>query len=54
MKFEVALGLIRHILTLVGGYYVASGKLDPTSADTIIGAVTALVGTGWSIKHKIK
>jgi hypothetical protein len=54
MKFEVALGLIRHVLTLVGGYYVASGKLDPTSADTIVGAVTALVGTGWSIKHKIK
>lgn len=54
MKFEVALGLLRHILTLVGGYYVASGKLDPTNADTIVGAVTTLIGTGWSIKHKIK
>jgi len=54
MNFEIALGLLRHVLTLVGGYYVASGKLDPSSADTIIGAVTSLVGAGWSIKHKIK
>jgi hypothetical protein len=54
MKFEVALGLLRHLLTLVGGYYVASGKLDASNAETIIGAVTSLVGAGWSIKHKIK
>jgi hypothetical protein len=54
MNFEIALGLLRHILTLVGGYYVAQGKLDPTDSSTIVGAVTSLVGAGWSIKHKIK
>ena len=54
MNLEIALGLLRHVLTLVGGYYVASGKLDASNAETIIGAVTSLVGAGWSIKHKIK
>ena len=54
MNIEVILGLVRHLLTLVGGYYVASGKLDPANASTIVGAVTSLVGAGWSIKHKIK
>ena len=54
MNLEIVLGLVRHLLTLVGGYYVASGKLDPTNVDTIVGAVTSLVGAGWSIKHKIK
>ena len=54
MNLEIVLGLVRHLLTLVGGYYVASGKLDPANANTIVGAVTSLVGAGWSIKHKIK
>jgi hypothetical protein len=53
MNFEVVLGLVRHFLTLVGGYYVAQGKLDPANASTIVGAVTSLVGAGWSIKHKL-
>ena len=53
MNIEVVLGLLRHILTLVGGYYVAQGKLDPANASTIVGAVTSLVGAGWSVKHKI-
>ena len=54
MNFEIITAVVRHLLTLVGGYYVASGKLDASNADTIIGAVTSLVGAGWSIKHKIK
>ena len=53
MKLEVILGLVRHLLTLVGGYYVAQGKLDPENASTIVGAVTTLVGAGWSVKHKL-
>lgn len=53
MNFEIILGLVRHVLTLVGGYYVAQGKLDPANASTIVGAVTTLVGAGWSVKHKM-
>jgi len=52
MKMDIILGLIRHALTIVGGYYVARGKLDQGSADTIIGAASALIGVGWSIANK--
>jgi hypothetical protein len=54
MKVEVILGLLRHVLTLVGGYYVASGKADPSSVDTIIGGICGIVGAGWSIQSKRK
>ena len=54
MQFDVAMGLLRHVLTLVGGYYVASGKADPASVDTLVGAVLGLAGAGWSVYHKVK
>ena len=53
MNFDIAMGLLRHILTIVGGYYVAQGKLDATSASTIIGGISALAGTAWSVQHKV-
>lgn len=43
------LGIIRHILTFGAGFLVASGKLDISGADTIIGAALALVGSVWSV-----
>ena len=52
MKADIILGLIRHVLTLLGGYYVARGALDQGTADTAVGAITALVGIGWSIHDK--
>ena len=51
---EVILGILRHILTIAGGYLVATGKLDPESSTTIIGSLTALAGIGLSIKHKVE
>ena len=51
---EVILGVFRHILTIAGGYMVATGKLDPESTNTIIGSLTALAGIGLSVKHKVK
>jgi flagellar motor component MotA len=54
MNNEILIGVFRHLLTIFGGYLVSSGKLDPSSADTIVGAVTALAGVGLSIKHKLK
>lgn len=53
MKIDIILGLVRHILTLVGGYYVARGKIDQSSVDTVIGAVSGLAGVVWSVQHKV-
>lgn len=43
------LGIIRHILTFGSGFLIAKGKLDITGAETIIGAVLALIGGVWSV-----
>ena len=46
------LGVARHILTLAGGFLVAQGTLDASSAETLIGAGVAIVGVAWSIFEK--
>jgi hypothetical protein len=48
----MVLGLVRHVLTLVGGYLAAKGLLDPANVDTVVGAVLAIAGAGWSVKAK--
>lgn len=45
---QATLGAIRHILTLVGGWLIASGWLDPNMLDQVVGAVMALFGFVWS------
>lgn len=46
------LGLVRHGLTLAGGYLVSKGHLDIEAAETISGALLAIIGSLWSIKSK--
>ncbi len=41
-------GAIRHILTVVGGFLVARGKLDPGAVESIVGVVMAVIGFAWS------
>ena len=52
MNTAMILGLVRHGLTLAGGYLVAKGHLDAGSVDTVVGAVITLIGAGWSIQSK--
>lgn len=42
------LGLLRHILTIIGGYYLAKGSVDADQLEQLIGGVVALAGFGWS------
>ena len=53
MNAEILFGLVRHVLTLVGGYYVSKGQIDQSSVDTVIGALTGIAGVAWSVKHKL-
>lgn len=50
---DVLLGIFRHVLTIIGGYLVAAGKIDADSTNTLIGGLTAIAGVGLSIKHKL-
>lgn len=52
MTRDMWLGLARHLLTVLGGYFVAKGSIDSATADTIIGASIALGGAAWSVVDK--
>jgi hypothetical protein len=45
-------GLIRHVLTFVGGIAVAKGFFDESSINEVIGAVMTIIGTVWSVASK--
>ena len=52
MNSAVIFGLVRHVLTLAGGYLVAKGHVDPEQVETLIGALVTLIGGVWSITSK--
>lgn len=51
---EQVLGIIRHILTFVGGIAIANGLVDAAIIETVIGSVATLTGAIWSIVAKNK
>jgi len=54
MKQEQIMGIIRHVLTFVGGIVVAKGFADETFVMELTGGIITLVGGIWSIVSKIK
>jgi hypothetical protein len=45
---EQFLGVVRHILTFVGGILVMRGQLDTLGQEQLIGSVMTLAGVVWS------
>jgi hypothetical protein len=41
---EQILGLIRHVVTFVGGVLVARGKVDPAQLETVVGIIATVAG----------
>jgi hypothetical protein len=54
MSKEQILGIARHILTFVGGFFVVKGYFDESLLNELIGGALALAGTIWSIVNKNK
>lgn len=54
MNAEIIGGIVRHALTSVGGYFVATGAFDAGMMETAIGAIVTLVGIGWSVWIKAR
>ena len=48
------MGVIRHILTTVGGGLVVSGALSGDELNQAIGAIVTLAGIAWSVISKRK
>ncbi len=51
---EIVFGLVRHVLTAAGVYFVNEGQLEMTQAETLVGAVMTIAGVAWSIWQKKK
>lgn len=52
MKKEQVLGIVRHVLTFLGGVLALQGKIDQEIIDQLLGGVTTIVGVMWSIFSK--
>jgi fumarate reductase subunit D len=52
MNGEIWGALVRQVLTLLGGFFVAKGYVDGDSVSAIAGAASTLASTGWSIANK--
>ena len=49
MSQEQVLGIVRHLLTTVGGIIVSKGITDEGTMTAIVGGLVAVVGVVWSI-----
>ena len=54
MNKEQKLGVIRHMLTFVGGILLAKGLVDESLLTDMIASIMVLVGGVWSIVSKAK
>ena len=49
---EQTLGLIRHVLTFVGGILVTKGLIDDATSLEVVGGIVTIVGAVWSVFSK--
>ena len=54
MTRDMWLGLARHALTALGGFFVARGAIDADTMNAAVGAAITLGGAAWSIADKRK
>ncbi len=54
MNKDTILGIVRHVLTGVGGILVTRGYTDTAALETAVGGLIALAGFIWSILAKRK
>ncbi len=52
MSKDIWLGLARHLLTALGGIFVARGYIDANTAEAAVGAAITLGGVAWSVADK--
>lgn len=50
----MTIGILRHLLTIMGGLAVSKGYLTSDLLDTIIGALLSLAGVGMSVVDKVQ
>ena len=54
MNQEQKLGLVRHVLTFVGGILLTKGLVDESLMSDLVASVMVIIGGVWSIVSKSK
>lgn len=54
MNKDQILGLVRHGLTFIGGIILSKGLIEESTLAEIIGAISTLIGSIWSLVVKTK
>lgn len=54
MTQEMVLGIVRHLLTTLGGLMASKGLIEGGQVEPLAGAVLVLVGFAWSVIAKRK
>jgi hypothetical protein len=54
MNKEQVMGLVRHGLTFIGGIVLSKGLIEESTLAEIIGAISTLIGSIWSLVVKAK
>ena len=49
MSQEQVMGILRHVLTILGGIIVSKGITDEGTMTIIVGGLTAIAGILWSV-----
>ena len=52
MNKEQKLGVIRHVLTFVGGILLAKGLVDESLMTDLVASIMVIIGGAWSILDK--
>jgi hypothetical protein len=52
MNKEKVLGILRHALTFIGGVLIARGIADEIVIAELVGGISTVVGSVWSILDK--
>ena len=52
MTKEQKLGIVRHVLTFVGGILLAKGLVDESLLTDMIASIMVLIGGTWSVLDK--
>lgn len=52
MKQDIILGIVRHVLTALGGVLVTKGFADAAGLESAVGALVTLTGFVWSVISK--
>lgn len=54
MNKDQVLGLVRHVLTFLGGFLITKGVIDEATSVEAIGAIVTLIGSVWSVASKVQ